>query len=249
MKHVAVIPARMGSSRFPGKPLALLHGRPMLEHVFKRTALCPDLSEVVVATCDREIMDAVSAFGGKSVMTADAHERASDRVAEATRELDGDVFVLVQGDEPMTHPDMIREALSPFENGENVDCVNLTKRITSESEFRNPNTIKVVMNKSGDALYMSRSEIPTLTNNAFDDIYAYKQVCIIPFTRTALSMYESLSPTATEIAESIDMMRFIEHGKTVRMVETAHETHAVDTEQDLERVAKLMETDALMSEY
>ena len=166
----------------------------MLEHVFKRTALCPDLAEVVVATCDREIADAVSAFGGKSVMTADTHERASDRVAEAARELDGDVFVLVQGDEPMTHPEMIREALSPFENGENVDCVNLTKRITSESEFRNSNTIKVVMNKSGDALYMSRSEIPTLTNNKFDDLYAYKQVHYTLHPRGAVDVRKPRRP-------------------------------------------------------
>lgn len=249
MRSVAIIPARMGSSRFPGKPLAPLHGRTMLEHVYKRTALCEMLAEVVVATCDTEIADAVAAFGGRAVMTSDRHERASDRIAEAAQELKGDVFVLVQGDEPMTHPDMISQALSPFAAGDSAGCVNLTTRIRDEAEFRDPNTIKVVMNRAGNAMYMSRSEIPTLTNNAFGDIEAYKQVCIIPFTRAALALYEDLSPTPHEIAESIDMMRFIEHGHAVRMVETQFNTHAVDTAPDLRLVADMMQSDDLMKAY
>ncbi len=249
MRCVAVIPARMGSSRFPGKPLVQLHGRTMLEHVFKRTALCEMLAEVVVATCDVEIADAVAAFGGRAIMTSDRHERASDRMAEAAQGLEGDVFVLVQGDEPMTHPDMISQALSPFANRDDVGCVNLTMRIRDEAEFRNPNTIKVVMNRARDALYMSRSEIPTLTNNTFGDIEAYKQVCIIPFTRAALALYENLPPTPNEVAESIDMMRFLEHGHAVRMIETEFNTHAVDTEADLQLVSELMQSDDLMKAY
>ena len=221
----------------------------MLEHVYKRTALCQDLADVVVATCDTEIADAVKAFGGKAVMTADTHQRASDRMAEAAEILDGDVFVLVQGDEPMTHPEMISEALSPFARDNAVACVNLTTRIGDEAEFRDPNTIKVVMNRAGDAMYMSRSEIPTLANNRFHEIEAYKQVCIIPFTRAALARYAILTPTPHEIAESIDMMRFIEHGDTVRMVETAYNTHAVDTANDLKLVSDMMKNDDLMKAY
>lgn len=249
MRCVAVIPARMGSSRFPGKPLAPLHGRTMLEHVYKRTALCGALAEVVVATCDVEIADAVAAFGGRAVMTSDRHDRASDRIAEAAHGLDGDAFVLVQGDEPMTHPDMISQALSPFVDGGDVDCVNLTTRIRDEAEFRDPNTIKVVMNRARNAMYMSRSEIPTLTNNAFGEIEAYKQVCIIPFTRAALELYENLPATPHEVAESIDMMRFIEHGHAVRMVDTEFNTHAVDTEADLQLVSEMMQSDDLMKAY
>lgn len=249
MHPVAVIPARMGSSRFPGKPLALLHGRTMLEHVYKRTALCPKLTDTVVATCDAEIADAVAAFGGRAVMTSDTHERASDRIAEAADNLDGDIFVLVQGDEPMTHPDMIGQALTPFESGDSIGCVNLTTRIKDKDEFCDPNTIKVVINGDGNAMYFSRSQIPTLTNNDFGDIEAFKQVCIIPFTRAALSTYAALSPTPHEIAESIDMMRFLEHGHNVRMVETNFNTHAVDTEADLRLVAEMMEGDPLMEKY
>jgi len=249
MKTIAVIPARMGSSRFPGKPLAGLHGRPMIEHVYKRTKLCPELADVVVATCDAEIRDAVEAFGGKAVMTADTHERASDRMAEAAQSLDGDIFVLVQGDEPMTFPEMISEAVAPFAAAPGVACVNLTKRISDAAEFKSPNTIKVVISAAGDAIYMSRSEIPTLANNRFEDIAAFKQVCIIPFRRAALEQYSSLPPTPCEIAESIDMLRFLEHGLPVRMIETAFNTHAVDTTGDLEHVSKLMQNDPLMKRY
>lgn len=249
MKIVAVIPARMGSSRFPGKPLASLHGRPMIEHVYKRTAMCAALVDVVVATCDTEIYDAVEAFGGKAVMTADTHERASDRMAEAAQNLAGDIFVLVQGDEPMTFPDMISEAVAPFDTDPDVACVNLTKRIVKIDEFKSPNTIKVVIGAGGDALYMSRSEIPTLANSGFDDILAFKQVCIIPFRRDALERYSALSPTPAEIAESIDMLRFLEHGMPVRMVETAFDTHAVDTQGDLDHVSDLMKNDSLMERY
>ena len=114
MKIIAVIPARMGSTRFPGKPLAPILGHPMIEHVYWRTSLCQALSEVFVATCDREIFESVEAFGGKAIMTSPSHERASDRVAEAALNLDCDVVVMVQGDEPMTHPQMIEESLIAF---------------------------------------------------------------------------------------------------------------------------------------
>ncbi len=249
MKVIAVIPARMGSSRFPGKPLAPLLGRPMIEHVYRRTALSAALAEVVVATCDREIHDAAEAFGARAVMTADTHERASDRVAEAARETDADVVVLVQGDEPMTMPGMIDAAVAPFASDPAVKCVNLAKRIENEADFDDPNTIKVVMDRNDDALFMSRQPIPTRPKGTFATITAYKQVCIIPFRRDALERYASLPPTPLEIAESVDMMRFIEHGVPVRMVETEFDTQAVDTPADLERVEALMRDDPLVVTY
>ena len=116
----------------------------MIEHVYKRTALCDQLSEVYLATCDQEIAEATKAFGGKAIMTSDRHERASDRISEAMEHLDADVVVMVQGDEPMVHPDMISAALSPLAEYPEIGCINLTKKIESEEEFKNPNTIKVV---------------------------------------------------------------------------------------------------------
>ena len=249
MKVTAIIPARMGSSRFPGKPIAPLLGRPMIEHVYKRTAMSKALTDVFVATCDEEIKSAVEGFGGRAVMTADTHERASDRIAEAAQNLDADIVVLVQGDEPMTVAAMIDAAVAPFADDDSIQCVNLTKRIDNESDFVDPNTIKVIMDQNNDALFMSRQPVPTRPGGDFSMIRAYKQVCIIPFRLEALNRYTELAPTPMEIAESVDMMRFLENGIPVRMVETEYDSQAVDTPNDLARVEKLMMDDPLCKTY
>ena len=250
MKIIAVIPARMGSSRFPGKPLAPILGISMIEHVYRRTAMCSKLDEVYVATCDEEIMDAVAAFGGKAMMTSSKHERASDRVAEVMETLDGDLVVMVQGDEPMTYPQMIEDSIGPFFSGDDrIICVNLVARIPTEKEFENPNTIKVAMDKEHFAVYMSREPIPTRHKKSFGDITAYKQVCIIPFTAEGLRKFKQLPPTPLEEAESIDMLRFIEHGYKVKLVETSFSTHAVDTPDDLRLVENLLIKDPLTKRY
>lgn len=250
MKIIAVIPARMGSTRFPGKPIAPILGLPMIEHVYRRTAMCSKLSDVYIATCDPEIKASAEAFGGKAIMTSDKHERASDRVAEAAAGLDTEVVVMVQGDEPMVFPQMIDDAVSPFLNGDqHISCVNLTARIKTKEEFKDPNTIKVVMDTAGFALYMSREPIPTLHLQDFSQIAAFKQVCIIPFEASALQEFSRLEPTPLEAAESIDMMRFIEHGYKVKMVETGFATQAVDTIQDLKMVEKLLLDDPLTQQY
>lgn len=250
MKIIAIIPARMGSSRFPGKPLAPILGRPMIEHVYRRTILCQTLNEVVVATCDTEIFESVESFGGRAMMTSPAHERASDRVAEAAADIDCDVVVMIQGDEPMTYPEMIEESLAPFLGGdETVSCVNLTTKIKSQKELKDPNTIKVVMDRDGYALYMSREPIPTLHLQDFNQIPAFKQVCVIPFSAAALQEFSQLDPTPLEVAESIDMMRFIEHGCKVKMVETSFSTHAVDNPADLKLVEELLRKDPLTQRY
>jgi 3-deoxy-manno-octulosonate cytidylyltransferase (CMP-KDO synthetase) len=240
----------MGSSRFPGKPLAPILGIPMIEHVYRRTVMCKALDDVFVATCDTEIFDTVKAFGGKAIMTSTLHERASDRVAEAAADMESDVIVMVQGDEPMTVPEMIEESLAPFRGGdEEVACVNLTARIKSQKEFADPNTIKVVMDRDGYALYMSREPVPTLHLHDFDRTPAFKQVCIIPFTAAALQEFIRLDPTPLEVAESVDMMRFIEHGRKIKMVETRFSTRAVDTPQDLKQVEELLNKDPLIHNY
>ena len=246
---VAVIPARMGSSRFPGKPLAPILGLPMVEHVRLRVAMCESLDAVYVATCDREIYDATERFGGQAVMTSTAHERASDRVAEVAQSMDADIFVLVQGDEPMTLPEMIDRAVEPMLEDQDIQCVNLSKRIESEKEWQDPNTIKVVTDIEGNALYFSRQPIPTDHILGRDQIPLLKQVCIIPFRRDVLLTYAELEPTPLEQSESIDMMRFLEHGYKVRMVETDFDTYAVDTPQDLARVEEMMRTDELTQRY
>jgi 3-deoxy-manno-octulosonate cytidylyltransferase (CMP-KDO synthetase) len=249
MKIVAVLPARMGSTRFPGKPLAKILGRPMIEHCYRRVCAAKSLSEVIVATCDQEICDSVKSFGGQAIMTSPQHQRASDRVAEVAEKLDADLIVMVQGDEPMVTPAMIEAAIQPFKQDKDLQCVNLTQKIKTEEEFQDPNTIKVVMDSHWIALYFSREPIPTCRILPFDRIIAYKQVCIIPFRRDILLQYTRLEPTPLEIAESVDMMRLVEHGFKVQMVETTESTHSVDTLEDLQVVEALLREDPLFHLY
>lgn len=243
MKAVAILPARMGSTRFPGKPLAKLLGKPMIQHVWERVSRAKGLSDVLVATCDDEISRACKAFGAPYVMTSDKHERASDRIAEAAKSVKSDIYVMVQGDEPMTVPAMIEESLAPFSDSK-IACVNLAGRIDNEAEFDDRNCIKVVMDLQGDALCFSREPIPTRRIGPWGSFAAWKQVCVIPFRADALARFAALPPTPLEKAESVDMMRFLEHGVKVRMVPTAHASHAVDTPQDLARVEALMKAGA-----
>jgi len=244
MKILAIIPARMGSSRFPGKPMAPILGKPMIGHVYDRVAKSPILSMTAVATCDKEIFDYINSIGGVAVMTANTYERASDRCAEALLKLEKmnniqyDIVVMVQGDEPMTHPDMIREAVEPMLETPSIKITNLLGEIKYLSEFEDRNCIKVVCDLDGNAMYFSREPIPTRSKNS--NVIMGKQVCIIPFRRDFLIEYTKLLPTPYEEIESIDMMRVLENGKKIKMIPTIHETQAVDTEEDLKIVEALM---------
>jgi 3-deoxy-manno-octulosonate cytidylyltransferase (CMP-KDO synthetase) len=234
----------MASSRFPGKPMAKIQGKPMIGHVFHSVSRSKLLDTVAVATCDQEIADYIESINGTVVMTSDKHERASDRCAEALIKLEErngvryDIVVMVQGDEPMTHPDMITEALQPMLDDPNVLVVNLIGKIKDAAEFEDRNCIKVVCDRESNALYFSREPIPTRLKNSH--IPMRKQVCIIPFRRDFLLEYTRMTPTPLEVAESVDMMRILEHGLRVRMAPTRHNTQAVDTPQDLIRVEALM---------
>ena len=192
MNILALIPARMGSSRFPGKPMAEIHGKPMIGHVYERVSKCNLLIKTVVATCDKEILDYVESIGGEAVMTSNHHERASDRCAEALQFLekkDGvkyDIIVMVQGDEPMTHPNMIDEVVTPMIEDESILVANLLGDIDSIEEFEDRNCIKVVCDLNSNALFFSREPIPT---RKLGDILMKKQVCVIPFRRDFLLDY------------------------------------------------------------
>jgi 3-deoxy-manno-octulosonate cytidylyltransferase (CMP-KDO synthetase) len=239
----------MGSSRFPGKPMRKILGIPMVEHVLRRVQMCDILDEVYVATCDQEIFDYIESIGAKAIMTSDQHERASDRVAEANETIGADFVVLVQGDEPMTTPEMVADALTPMLNDASIDCVNLRAKITTQEEFEDRNTIKVVMNVENDATYFSREPIPHTEKIGFDSAPKWKQVCIIPFTKDSLAGYATLEPTPLEVSESVDMMRFVEHGYKVRMIDCTTPSHAVDTESDRVSVESIMKNDPLVNKY
>lgn len=224
--------------------MARILGKPMIGHVYERVARCSMLTTVAVATCDQEIIDYIESIGGIGVMTSDKHERASDRCAEALLKLEQgkgvryDIVVMVQGDEPMVHPDMIAEAVQPLLDHKDLQVVNLLGKIKDAEEFEDRNCIKVVCDLKSNALYFSREPIPTRCK--VSKIPMGKQVCIIPFRHDFLLEYTRMTPTPLEIAESVDMMRVLEHGMKVYMAPTRHDSQAVDTAQDLVRVEQLM---------
>ena len=251
---VAIIPARMASSRFPGKPMAPIHGIPMIGHVYLRTRMCEKLAGTYVATCDQEIFQYISGIGGKAIMTADTHERCSDRTAEALMTIEQDlgrkvdIVVMVQGDEPMVTPEMIEQAVEPMLKDSTIQVVNLMAPIKSVEEFEDPNEVKVVVGLTGNALYFSREPIPS-RKKGVSEVPMLKQVCIIPFRRDYLLKFNAMPSTPLERIESVDMMRILEHGDNVHMVMTDSETLSVDTVTDLERVERHMKHDRLMNLY
>lgn len=251
---IGIIPARMASSRFPGKPLAPIQGIPMVGHVFLRSKMSRSLEEVHVATCDSEIKEYVESIGGKAVMTSKRHERASDRTAEAMLNIEKelgrkiDIVVMIQGDEPMLYPEMVDEAIRPMVEDEEVRVVNLMAPLKSRQEHEDPNEVKVVVDRQGNALYFSREPIPSWKKGA-KEVPMLKQVCIIPFRRDFLFKFNELEPTPLEIIESVDMLRVMEHGYRVRMVPTDYETYSVDTVEDLKKVDELMKKDPLIDKY
>ena len=254
MNIISIIPARMSSSRFPGKPMKDILGMPMIGHVYKRVKMSKTLSEVYVATCDKVIYDYIESLGGKAVMTSDSHERCSDRCAEAMQKIEEqtgekcDIMVLVQGDEPLTVPEMIDEAVEPMIEDNSLVITNLVADIDTVEAFESPNEVKVVMDKTNNALYFSREPIPT-RKKGFLEVPMKKQVCIIPFTRDFLLEYNEMEPTSLEIIESIDMMRIIENGGKVKMCNTNYQTKAVDTQGDLDLVIEIMKEDKLYTHY
>jgi len=254
MYVIGIIPARMASSRFPGKPLAEIRGIPMIGHVYHRCKMSDLLSEVYIATCDEEIMKYADSIGAPSVMTSASHERATDRVAEAMQMIEKklgtkiDVIVMIQGDEPMIYPEMIDSAVLPMQNDPGIQVVNLMSQLDSLEEHEDPNEVKVVIDQMDFALYFSREPIPSRKKGALR-VPMLKQVCIIPFRRDFLLKFNNLTPTPLEVIESIDMLRVLEHGYKVKMVMSDQRTYSVDTKEDLEYVNTYMENDTLIRMY
>jgi 3-deoxy-manno-octulosonate cytidylyltransferase (CMP-KDO synthetase) len=254
MKTIGIIPARMGSSRFPGKPLEKIYGIPMIGHVYHRCKMSALLEEVYVATCDKVIKEYVESIGGIAIMTKDTHERCSDRTVEALLKIEEstgenpDIVVMIQGDEPMVTPEMLNQSVQPLLDDPSIQVLNLMSELKTREEHADPNEVKVVVDLSGDALYFSREPIPSWQKGA-TDVPMLKQVCVIPFRRDFLLKYDRLEPTPLEVVESVDMMRVLEHGYKVKMIMTSGISKAVDTKKDLNIVEQLMMNDLLLKEY
>jgi 3-deoxy-manno-octulosonate cytidylyltransferase (CMP-KDO synthetase) len=253
MKVLGIIPARMAATRFPNKPMARILGIPMIGHCYLRSSRCDLLDEVYVATCDHAIKDYIESIGGKAVMTADTHERASERAAEALLSIEKETdehfthVVMIQGDEPLVDPDMIREAIEPMAEEELQVC-NLMAKLHTDEERGNPNNVKVVTDLQGNALYFSREPIPS-KKIYIKEVSSFRQLGLIAFTREALLKFVALETTPLEIIESVDMNRFLEHGVPIRMVVTKFLADSVDTPEDLQRVGVTMAGDRLFMSY
>jgi 3-deoxy-manno-octulosonate cytidylyltransferase (CMP-KDO synthetase) len=237
---VVVIPARYASTRLPGKALADLDGRPMIEHVYRRVSAARVLSEVLVATDDLRIATRVHDFGGKVRLTKATHETGTDRLAEVAASIDCDVVVNVQGDEPLIDPRAIDELVAPFASDAAVQMTTLVRRIQDPSELSNPNITKVVVDRGGFALYFSRAPIPYVCDPRAGWPPLYRHIGLYAYRRSALLVLASLEPTPLERAESLEQLRALEHGIRIKAVETAYESFGVDTPEDLEEVRRLL---------
>lgn len=242
MKITAVIPARYASTRFPGKALAEIGGRPMIQHVYERTAKAKLVSRTIVATDDHRIADVVRQTGGEVVMTSIDHMTGTDRLAEVAMDLDSDIIVNVQGDEPLICPDMIDQAIKPFLVDRDLQMGTLKSRIKSLHDFLSPNVVKVVTDNLSNALYFSRSPLPFFRDKWKDlkdesfccgKLLCYKHIGLYVYRRDFLLQYASLPPTFLEISEKLEQLRALENGVKIRVVETEFESIGVDTPDDL----------------
>ena len=239
----------MGSSRFPGKPLCSIMGLPMIEHVYKRCSLAKENAVVFVATCDEIIKETVEGFGGRSIMTPASIERPALRVAEACKSLDledNDIIAIVQGDEPLIDPAAISKGVAELAKHSEFFCTNLCSPIT-EKEWLDKDEVKVVSNLQGHAIYLSRSPIPSNTIESFAPMV--KQLGVFFFRYKDLLLFQSLERTPLEMSEDIEMLRAIEHGHIVKMIETDSPCISVDNPKQLELVAELMKKDPVWPKY
>lgn len=239
LEIVAIIPARYASTRFPGKPLADLDGRPMIEHVYRRVAAASGVSRVIVATDDLRIATRVADFGGTVRLTRVTHDTGTDRLAEVAAGLDCDVVVNVQADEPLLDPRAVEEVVTPFRDPA-ISMTTLYRRIVDAAEFSNPNVVKVVLDRGGFAMYFSRASIPYPRDPRGGWPPLYRHIGVYAYRRQTLLVLASLEPTPLERAETLEQLRALEHGIRIKVVETAYDSIGVDTPADLEQVRRLL---------
>lgn len=238
MKILGIIPARYASTRFPGKPLVDVDGRPMIQCVFEQARKCGELAEVVVATDDQRIEDAVKKFGGTAVMTSGKHESGTDRCFEALMKFGGkfDAVINIQGDEPFIHPEQIAKVANCFKD-KNVQLATLVMKLTSIHELTNHNTIKVIVSKNKEAIYFSRTAIPYYRGEDFPEWLKlhtyYKHVGIYGYRSDILAEVTKLDRSSLEMAESLEQLRWLENGYKIAVEFTDIESFSIDTPEDL----------------
>lgn len=230
---VVIIPARYQSTRFPGKPLATIDGKPMIQHVYERAARAPLVARVLVATDDARIEAAVRSFGGEAVSTAREHASGTDRVAEVARRIDGEIVVNVQGDVPFLAPEMIEASVGLLRERSDLPMATIKAAIRDREELENPNVVKVVTDRSGCAIYFSRSAIPYWRDAT--SWQAWRHIGLYAYRREFLLRFAALEPTPLERAEKLEQLRALEWGYRIAVAEVESPSIEVDTPADLER--------------
>lgn len=241
MKIIGVIPSRYHSTRLPGKPLADICGKPMIQHVYERAVKCACLSQVMVATDDGRIYRTVKGFGGETVLTSSWHRSGTDRIAEAVEDMDVDIVVNIQGDEPLLEPKSIEELVHPFSADDQVPIATLARRIKAISELEDTNSAKVVVDKDDFALYFSRAPIPFCKPEIGSNLVKFlKQIGIYAYRKDFLLKFASLEPSPLEQVEGLEQLRALENGYKIKVVETNYSSLDVDTWEDLEKVREIV---------
>ena len=251
MSVVGIIPARYQSTRLPGKPLADICGKPMIQHVYEKALQSGSLTSVTVATDDERIIRKVEEFGGNAVLTSSLHKSGTDRIAEALCKTDSediDLVVNIQGDQPLLNPAMVDEAIHPFFSDASLEMGTLSRRIDAQEEIKNPNVVKVVVNRAGFALYFSRSPIPYIRDQDYPvsfrkhiGTYVYRKDFLLKFTR--------MPQTNLEKAEMLEQLRALENGHRIKVVETRFDSVEVDTPEDLEKVRRIIGCTSSITSY
>ncbi|MBD3168459.1 MAG: 3-deoxy-manno-octulosonate cytidylyltransferase [candidate division Zixibacteria bacterium] len=247
MKAIAVIPARYGSTRFPGKPLADIAGKTLIERVYNQTIQARNISEVLVATDDKRIFDEIASIGGKAVMTSDNHPSGTDRIAEAVKDTDFDVVVNVQGDEPLIPPELIDELAGQFEKQPGLKAVTAAHKLYDHKLIESPDAVKVAIDYNNYAETFSRSSLNTYCRGKnglldYDGKWPgfLKHVGIYGFTRETLFNFVGWKPSPLEVAEKLEQMRLVENGVKIKVLITSYEPVSVDTHEDIKKVLEIL---------
>lgn len=242
MKIIAFIPSRYGSTRFPGKPLAPILGKPMIQHVYHCAGACPEVSEVYVATDDERILQCVKDFGGKAVLTSRRHASGSDRIAEAAVKTDArgnDIILNVQGDQPVFHPSILTQMVEPLMMDPELPMSTLMRTMTDHSDIQNPNHVKVITDSEGFALYFSRLPIPYDRDGTKETEYR-KHLGFYAFRMHFLLTYGKLPKGKLETAEKLEQLRVLENGYRIKVVEIDQDSISVDTPGDIPKIEKMI---------
>lgn len=241
MEAIGVIPARYGSTRFEGKVLKDLCGKPVIQHVYERAKKAKTLDDLIIAADDDRIIQAVESFGGKAVFTSKSHTTGTDRLTEVVNAIDVKIVVNIQGDEPLINPLVIDELVRAMQADPELAMATVVKKSRSAEEFRSPDVVKAILDKDRNALYFSRSPIPTLLNPGEGDNFFYKHIGIYAYNKDFLFTFKNQPASYLETHERLEQLRALENGHKIRAIETKFETVGIDTPEDLELAKSILE--------